>query len=359
MSNMHPDWHTTDNSSPQKVSIAQGNHPKADAPNTSMPIAGVHVSRQPAAVLGIMMVIGIGAGFFHGMDNLRGALSTEVTVQVSEAGFQPQTIQVVGGQEIVWFNQAAIPHILRSAALCNIDSACLETDTIFSGNSARYRLPENIPFGTYEYKSMTANIKGIIIVGNGGSGQAPAKPAAPEPTNPIDQVLHNNDDEYVTVDELLSSFVAAEFLSGDTSLRQQPAQQVAVQPPALPQPAPVVPPVVAPTPPPPLSAEALAKVDPPPPAPKQFIAPPGIPRNERTVAWQKRNPIEDIRENVRADIHGGRVAGVSTSNRGSVNRSAQQSFHHAKTGPGIAFAGFGSIAGFFIALRRWSYKAAA
>ena len=348
MNNLHPDWQTTDGSSTsEKVQIATGDHPIANAEECSIPIAGVHVSRQPAAILGILLVIGIGAGFFQSVETLRGELMTEVSVRITEEGFVPENIQLAEGQGVVWTNETQIPHVIQSDALCDQTAACLDTHTIFSGEQARYRLPEAAPSGNYGYRSATANIEGIIQVGSVAPlpSSSPQKPAAPA-QDPVQQLLENNTNDFITVDDLINSFASADVESQDVGINLPPQTNTAPAPvPSTPIPEPIAAPVV-PEPVPPA----------PPPAPKQiFRPPPGVGINDLTVAWQERNPIEDLQANIQQQL----PASERNTNQNTNVQKYTEPFNQPKTGPGILFAGFGSICGFMVAMRKVGGKARA
>lgn len=175
MSDIHPHWHAIDQEEPE----ASGASVRVSSPNaTRIPIGLSHVSRQPAAVVGILVVIGISflliRGAQEGTEQLRGS----VEVLITQNGLEPATVTVQQGQEITWINQQDMPHILESRTLCSAADDCLYTRTLFQNDRYTFTVSAGMEPGTYTYSSSTSeDIAGQIIVTK-RQEEVPAKVAA-------------------------------------------------------------------------------------------------------------------------------------------------------------------------------------
>jgi plastocyanin len=172
MSEIHPDWHTLEEDE-MLVSVRAVNEPKAEkekAPAKKR-VHTTTVSRRPAAVFGILMVMGTTTLFYQGVQNLTGQLSEgSLEVQITEEGLNPPIIAANAGEQITWVNQRQVPQYIISDTLCSTSGECLNTPTMFQGDSASYTIPQDTADGTYSYFSPTdPNLTGTITVGAGGA----------------------------------------------------------------------------------------------------------------------------------------------------------------------------------------------
>ncbi|MFA7681965.1 MAG: hypothetical protein WCX61_02960 [Candidatus Peribacteraceae bacterium] len=161
MPNLHPHWQPTDDENEIPVRAASS----ARAVNVN----AATVSRKPAAIVGMMIVIALGTVLFQGATSLslRGSIRDDVvTVRITSVGLDPQDITVNVGTTIRWVNDQPVPHIIVADTLCDADDNCLVTPTIFSGEEVEFTITADIPAGTYPYSSATtASIQGTITVG--------------------------------------------------------------------------------------------------------------------------------------------------------------------------------------------------
>ena len=66
---IHPNWHTTDDEEVVPVRVVQREEKK------EMPTQTMTVSRRPAAIFGILLVVGMTTFFYHGVQNLTGQIA--------------------------------------------------------------------------------------------------------------------------------------------------------------------------------------------------------------------------------------------------------------------------------------------
>ena len=128
MSELHPDWQSTDSDAPVGTT-------ESATPVTG-PIAGIHVSRKPAAIAGMLAVLAIGIGFAGGLNSLTGALSETSDIRITASGVLPQTLTVAPGTEVFWFNESETPHILISNDVCGSNGDCLYTCLLYTSDAA-------------------------------------------------------------------------------------------------------------------------------------------------------------------------------------------------------------------------------
>lgn len=155
MTDLHPNWQATDMSAdeqPLPVRIAQksDSHPQP-APRLSNPQHAHRLSRQPAAVAGMLVVISIGLTLFFGKDGGR-----QTTIRITENGFIPKSSIVNKGKEIRWVNETTRPHVLQSDALCATGQECFSTHSIAPGESVTLTITSDFRSGTYPYYSISA-----------------------------------------------------------------------------------------------------------------------------------------------------------------------------------------------------------
>ncbi|MDA1208449.1 MAG: hypothetical protein O2904_00255 [bacterium] len=184
---IHPDWQNTD-AETEEVPVHDVNAPAPTEMHT--------ISRRPAAIAGILLVVGSASLFMHGVDTLTGQLTEPISVILADTGIDPVEITVPAGEEVRWTNQQEIPQYLISDTLCSPSAdECMSTSTMFEGDEISYTIPADVPAGSYEYFSPTdPSLTGTIIVTKGSSKTVtPAKngdtPAAgtTEPS-PVDSV---------------------------------------------------------------------------------------------------------------------------------------------------------------------------
>ncbi|PIR53551.1 hypothetical protein COU76_00715 [Candidatus Peregrinibacteria bacterium CG10_big_fil_rev_8_21_14_0_10_49_10] len=200
---IHPNWHSTDE---EEVPVHAAVH-KQEA-HTQAPLNTKPVSRKPAAIMGILLVVGITTFFFHGVQDLRGQLSTGSSIRITDKGFSPKAVTAAPGETVTWNNELAVPQYIISDTLCTPADDCLSTATMFQGDSASYTIPGNIPAGEYEYFSPTdPNLVGTITVagdpipGTEVSTTPAGAPLAGSKENPIDtfDLMAGNPDENMEV----------------------------------------------------------------------------------------------------------------------------------------------------------------
>lgn len=210
----YDDTPSSQDEQPVRIRIAEESVAETDdeaepsvAPEYIPAIAGVTVSRKPAAIVGIALVLCIGFLFVEGMDGLTGALTREVQVTITDSGIEPNTISVEHGQEIVWKNNGLIPQTLTSESLCNPEGDCLSTSIIRSGQEYRFSVDASIPTGTYTYLSTVnpAVIGSVVILA--------ASAQTPEPEVSITDLLLGSTDEQTDQSQQSASSAEAQSSS--------------------------------------------------------------------------------------------------------------------------------------------------
>lgn len=151
MRNMHPLWQEEESSVPVNVREPSKN-----------------ISRRPAALVGMLVVIGAGMLFFYGSDSLRGQLAdipNTLLIRITEDGFDPPRLEVEHGQTITIQNTADVPHIIESDTLCSDTGFCLLTGTLFNADTDTFTITPDMPPGTYEYFSvLSEDLTGEIVI---------------------------------------------------------------------------------------------------------------------------------------------------------------------------------------------------
>jgi plastocyanin len=152
---MDPRWQSTDDERVVPVRSA------AATP------AGRRVSRAPAAIVGIALILGAAAYAFGG--DLLGQLTNptpDVTIRLTPTGPDPEPAEVRPGQVIRFVNEDQIPHVLSSQTLPTPDGKPFVTANMFAGGDAFFTLPVDAPEGAYPYISETnPQFSGTIVVG--------------------------------------------------------------------------------------------------------------------------------------------------------------------------------------------------
>ncbi|MDD3896560.1 MAG: hypothetical protein PHU04_01785 [Candidatus Peribacteraceae bacterium] len=178
MPELHPHWQSTNSCSAEE---------RKDVPHAATPSREKHVARYPAALVGIGLVCALSFGFFRGLKNITAQLVDEVTVYITEDGFDPADISVLPGASIAWVNTTTTPAILSSDTLCESGGSCLYSSILFESDTWRYDVPEDAPMHTqHTYTLTTGSALGTITIGSTPTEQEPvpepAEPAEPAPT---------------------------------------------------------------------------------------------------------------------------------------------------------------------------------
>ncbi len=179
MTDLHPNWQSTDNAPgeqalPVRIVEKPKQEQKTPAQTPHQPRMR-RLSRQPAAIAGMLLAVSIGLSLFFGVD--RGA---QTTVRITQNGFAPKAITVMPGNTIQWINETDHAHVLQSDALCTSDQRCFSTVTIDPGATATLTITKDFIAGTYPYYSISAEgMEASITVLAGVSGSTPtaAKPS--------------------------------------------------------------------------------------------------------------------------------------------------------------------------------------
>lgn len=163
MNNIHPDWQETEGDAVNvraKISNSVMQNPASRS---------VTISRKPAAIVGMLLVLGFGIVFFHGVDGLiTGQVSNQgnrKTIMITAQGFSPQTIEVEHGETLVWVNEDTASHAVVSSSLCSNTGFCLQTAPLAKGGQGTFTITPDIPSGSYSYgSSANASMKGSIEI---------------------------------------------------------------------------------------------------------------------------------------------------------------------------------------------------
>ncbi len=164
MTTMHPHWQATEDDGPVVVPVdSMSTAPVREAiiePRFTVRTA----SRKPAAVLGILMVLGIGYVAMGGEFSLPGQVaSNTVSVVLTGDGPKPESLTVTPGMTVEWKNEDSIPHVLSFDGLSS-GGKPLETSPIFPGSTSKMLIPATAKAGTYDYISKTSDVFGTIVI---------------------------------------------------------------------------------------------------------------------------------------------------------------------------------------------------
>lgn len=162
MTTLHPHWQATDDEQPVRVSVDSLSGPgNADA----RPMTVRTASRKPAAIVGILAVLGVGYVALGGTLSLPGQVADggSVSVHLTAKGADPASLTIAPGTTVEWVNDDAIPHVLSFGKL-KVDGKPLETPPIFPGSTSRMLVPTNVKADTYSYNSKTSTLSGKIVV---------------------------------------------------------------------------------------------------------------------------------------------------------------------------------------------------
>lgn len=216
---IHPNWHTTDDEEIVPVRAA----PKKEEVQ-EIPVQTTSVSRRPAAIVGILLVVGITTLFYRGVQNLTGQLTGSQEIRITDAGFEPQDISAAPGQELSWINERQVPQYIISDTLCDATGECLNTQTMFQDDSSSYTIPTGTADGTYTYFSPTdPNLTGTITVGRSAP---PADVSTPPTSDSLDLLPDVGDGKSVdaftfTQQSLLESIQRQLALDEESDLEEE------------------------------------------------------------------------------------------------------------------------------------------
>jgi len=170
---MHPNWDSTDNeeqSVPVHITPEAPQEPAKEPTPAPPPSQPIQVSRQPAALAGILLVVAVGFTFYKGVESLRGQLTDTVEIRMTNFGFEPDTVQVDYGMTITWINDTNEPQTITSDEICADDGTedCLNLGPIAPGSSATYTVSDDMYEDIYSYTRLSDRVIGDIIVGSAG-----------------------------------------------------------------------------------------------------------------------------------------------------------------------------------------------
>lgn len=174
-SSLHPHWHSTDT---EDVSVPVQSSKTHQEPDRRYAV------RHPAAIVGVLLMLGLGIVFVHGVQELRGqAGASPVIIRITPTGLDPQDVSALPGQTMMWRNEQDVPHILTSDALL-VEGGTLYTPHILPGTDFTTRIATEAQPGNFTYVSLTAeNITGTVTIGSSPtleprSSQPPSSPIA-------------------------------------------------------------------------------------------------------------------------------------------------------------------------------------
>ncbi len=168
MTTLHPHWESDDEQ--EVLDRVDGIVPAASA-DSMIHLQTKTVSRKPAAMVGIALVLFAGVGLFQGFGFFTAQLGPStllvpVEIRITDDGIEPASAEVRPGQEVIFYNdQADLPHILESNSIKDFNDKPLYTPAIFPGTSQSFKLSLTHPVGTFQYVSTTASdVVGRLIV---------------------------------------------------------------------------------------------------------------------------------------------------------------------------------------------------
>ena len=178
MTDIHPHWHST-----QDEREVPGIGPAKIVVNAEATVLATtktrSASRLPAAIVGIIVVLGVGTALLQGTSILRGQSSPDsnaghaampvnsgaVVIHVTSGGLVPPRAIVMRGGQIIWQNDQNVPQVFRSSTLKDGSGHLLYTSPIFSGEHFIFAIPETAEETEYPYNSITsAQFAGSIVI---------------------------------------------------------------------------------------------------------------------------------------------------------------------------------------------------
>jgi len=160
---MHPHWQATDDEQVVAVSVDSLSGP---GNGEARPMVVRTASRKPAAIVGILVVLGMGYAAIGGTLSLPGQVATtdaSVSVHLTAKGADPASLTITPGTTVEWVNDDTIPHVLSFGKL-TVNGKALETPPIFPGSTSTMLVPESVKAGTYSYNSKTSTLSGKIVI---------------------------------------------------------------------------------------------------------------------------------------------------------------------------------------------------
>ncbi len=180
MQDIHPHWRATD----EEVPVTIRETPAALQQLTQQK----SISRRPAAIVGITLVVGAGFLFFRDSDALQGQVVEPSMISITIDGFDPPSISVSQGETITFTNDSPIPQVIESTTLCSLAGYCLYTDTLFPGESENFTITQEFIPGSYPYlASGIPDLAGEIVIEGTQPNTQPVNPIIPEPVTPEPQ----------------------------------------------------------------------------------------------------------------------------------------------------------------------------
>lgn len=179
MTMIHPHWQATeDDDSVVAVPVDSVNTAEAPAAVMGKPMTVRTASRKPAAIVGILLVLGMGYAAMGGDFSLPGQVAAStVTVTLTKDGPVPESLSVQPGMTVEWKNDDTIPHVLSFDTLSS-GGKPLETSPIFPGSTSTMLVPATAKAGTYGYLSKTSDLSGEIVIAAAASSSKATVPAA-------------------------------------------------------------------------------------------------------------------------------------------------------------------------------------
>lgn len=167
-------WEETDAQPVRVVSHSKDEQPasgRADAPKPQR-----YARRMPGAIAGILLFTLIAVGSIHLLPFATGDLVADVAaVTISEAGADPQIIDVPQGGIVRFASTGTIPHVLHFEGLTDGEGNALESGVLFPDAMIDVVIPLTAVLGEYTYTSLTVeNLQGRIRVTESQSIDSPS-----------------------------------------------------------------------------------------------------------------------------------------------------------------------------------------
>jgi len=304
-SDLHPNWHTTDDEEIVPVRAA----PKKSEKVQEIPLHTTSVSRRPAAIVGILLVVGLSTLFYQGVQSLTGQLTNSLQVRITDTGFEPLDITATPGQQISWLNERQVPQYIISDTLCDSMGECLNTSTMFQGDQANYTLPSDASEGTYTYYSPTdPNLTGTITVGGNAQPAGGSTPSTSDSLNLLPDVGDGETvDAFTFTQQALLESIQRQLALDEQSDRNEESDTV-------PDPLPTT--------------------------------QSGIPQNPYTVGSEGQYPFDAEYDNTPI------VASVSDDSPPTFAQNIQKPFRQPETGPGVWLVLTVSVLGIWTVARK-------
>ncbi len=194
---LHPHWDATGDDDAPLSAVVTPSH----SSHMSIPIATGHMSRRPAAAIGIVIAVVLGITYSNGWDDIYQQINgmraqinvttppattapQDLTIALTKTGVDPASITAQPGQIITFRNDTDIPQLLESQTLFVADGTPMSTPAIFPGATQSVTLSAAQIPGTYTYASTTnSGLAGTInIQGNGQPVSQPTSDTQPAET---------------------------------------------------------------------------------------------------------------------------------------------------------------------------------